>query len=82
MGHDRKNDPTTKKEIDMSILHRILTLFLCIHSKGDQKILFLNISWLRVNMYYRTFNNSAKLLKRYLAAKMRHGILSRDLIDR
>ena len=41
-----------------------------------------NLSWIIVIMSYHRFNNVAKLLNRYLTAKIGREIFSKDLIDR
>ena len=57
--------------------------FLRLYPQVVQKTNFvLNFSWLRVQMSYHRFKNLAGLLHGDLTAKIRQGILSKDLMDR
>ena len=51
-------------------------------SIGWSTSIFLNLSWMRLKMSYHRLNNLAELLNVDLSAKIRRGILYRDLMDR
>ena len=58
-------------------------LFFYVYTQGDQQAKkSFNLSWLNVQMYYQRFNNIVELLNGDLAAKIRQGIFSKDLMDR
>ena len=58
-------------------------LFIYVHTQGYHKTKKLfEIYWISVKMYYYGFNNLAKFLNRYPAAKTRQRILSCHIMGR
>ena len=80
-----------EKEQDVSVKQNI-NFYFCvayshyfstsIHRVIDRLKKSFNLTWLILQMSYHRFNNLAELLNGDLAAKIRRGIFSRDLMDR
>ena len=71
------------ERVDKIYHDHITALFFYIYPQGDQQSKkYFNLSWLRVIISYRRFNNLAELLIRDLAKKIGRRILSKDLMGR
>ena len=87
---DEKLDIENEKEPDVNkkkqkclLLYFLITLFSYIFPQGDQHAKkYFNLSWLRVRISYRIFDNLAELLNGDLATKIGQGILSKYLMYR
>ena len=78
----KKNLKSEKIKAGMSIFALHTHVFTSIRRVVNTQRKSLNISWMRVQMYYHRFNDLSKLLNRDLAAKIGWVILSIDLMDR
>ena len=89
----RKQDEKVDKEKERDVsVKKNRTVYFCVaysryfstssHRVIDRLKKSFNLTWMGVRMSYHRFNNSAKILKGYLAAKIGRGIFSKDLMDR
>ena len=79
-----KEPEVNKKKTEMS---NFFIAYSCYFSASIHRVIsrpkqYVNLSWLGVRISHHRFNNSSELLNRYIAAKIRRGIFSKDLMGR
>ena len=81
---DTENDPNPDKKNNRNVYFCVAFsryIYISTHSMIN-RLIFKNISCIRVGMYYHGFNKLARLLNIYLTEKIGQGIISNDIMDR